>query len=131
LQQTQAEGGTFGKKENRMTTIAELERENQEAFFREHMRKYAYDILPKAGMLPTEGIGGAPEKLFVFACLSANRDVEGLTGADCEVLLQFLDAFLAKYGAEALVEYIDRTISVAQIVHAKRRARAVNNDFVQ
>ena len=78
--------------------------------FRERLRQYSNVILPKqGGMLPSEGIGGAPNKLRAFALkFTGGAEVEKLTLAQWESLFDFLDS--NQNDPKGLVKYINETI---------------------
>lgn len=80
--------------------------------FRQRLRPYSNDILPKqGGMLPSEGIGGPSAKLAIFAAKSIGASsVEKLTVPQWEDLFDFLDTYNKDNGAKALVDYINTAI---------------------
>ena len=78
--------------------------------FRDRLRQYSNVILPKqGGMLPSEGIGGAPNKLRAFALkFTGGAEVEKLTLAQWESLFDFLDS--NQNDPKGLVNYINEAI---------------------
>jgi hypothetical protein len=78
--------------------------------FRERLRQYSNVILPKmGGMLPSEDIGGAPNKLRAFALkYTSGTEVEKLTPVQWESLFDFLDS--NQNDPKGLVKYIDEAI---------------------
>lgn len=81
--------------------------------YRTKLAKYANDILPSGGMMPTAGVGGVTMKLRNFANLQlGTQDVMRATAEQWDELLEFLDGFVASKGAAELVKYIDTAIGV-------------------
>jgi hypothetical protein len=80
--------------------------------FRQRLRPYSNDILPKqGGMLPSEGIGGPSAKLSLFALKYVGAtSVEKLSLSQWEDLFDFLDTYNKENGAKALVAYINEAI---------------------
>ncbi len=78
--------------------------------YRARLGKYANEILPTAGMLPTAGIGGVTMKLRAFAQLQIGVEVGKATAEQWEDLFSFLDEYTAKKGAAELVKYIDAAL---------------------
>lgn len=78
--------------------------------YADRLRKYSQDILPKAGMVPSEQIGGSTMKLRKFAGIHCGTDATKLTEEQFEDLLGFLDNYAQQNGASALVEYINKSI---------------------
>jgi hypothetical protein len=93
--------------------VSTLSPEKQKEY-RERLAKYSQDILPKAGMMPSDGIGGITMKLRRFASLQVGGEVSKLTEEQFEDLFEFLDGYTAKNGATALVQYIDKAIGVTK-----------------
>jgi hypothetical protein len=84
--------------------------------YRERLSKYSQDILPKAGMMPSDGIGGVTMKLRRFAIVHL-----GLSGSNAcfseeqwQDLFEFLDGYTTKNGAASLVQYIDKAIGATK-----------------
>jgi hypothetical protein len=82
--------------------------------YRERLSKYSQDILPKAGLLPTDGIGGCTMKLKKFAELHVEATASKLSQEQFEELLGFLDRYVQQDGAKALVAHIDRALGVTK-----------------
>jgi hypothetical protein len=83
--------------------------------FRERLRVYYNDVLPKGGMLPSENIGGPTMKMRKFATTHTGAgDMNSLSLAQWEDLFDFLDNYTKTNGAQALVQYIDRAIGVTK-----------------
>ena len=80
--------------------------------YKARLRKYSNDILPSGGMTPSEGVGGTTMKLRKFAQMQLGVEVASLTEDQFEELFGFLDSYLAKNGAQALVQYIDKALGV-------------------
>lgn len=80
--------------------------------FRNRLREYANVILPRqGGMLPSEGIGGSPNKLRAFALkFTGMTDVDAFSQTQWEALFDFLDSYNKAQGPKALVVYINETI---------------------
>lgn len=80
--------------------------------YRERLNKYISDILPREGkMMPSEGIGGTPNKLRKFAFVfNGVDDVKKLTEDQWEQFLGFLDSYYQANGAIALTAYINTSI---------------------
>jgi hypothetical protein len=82
--------------------------------YRERLGKYSQDILPKAGMMPSEGVGGVTMKLRKFAgVFSGTVNTQALNEEQWNDLLEFLDGYSQKNGAAALVTYINQAIGVS------------------
>jgi hypothetical protein len=88
-----------------------IDKAKQDAY-KVRLRKYANEILPGGGMVPTDTIGGINTKLRKFAELQAGTEAAKLTEELYEDLFNFLDGFLAEHGAPALVAYIDKSLGV-------------------
>jgi hypothetical protein len=83
--------------------------------FRERLRVYYNDVLPKGGMLPSENIGGPTMKMRKFATTHTGAgDMNSLSLAQWEDLFDFLDNYTKTNGAQALVQYIDKSIGVTK-----------------
>lgn len=82
--------------------------------YRVRLAKYANDILPNGGMIPTEGIGGVTMKLRKFAGLQLGetKDVMKFSTDQWTELLDFLDSYTESNGAAKLVAYIDKVVGV-------------------
>lgn len=81
--------------------------------YRTRLGKYANDILPGGGMMPSAGIGGVTMKLRNFANLQLGlSDVMRATEEQWDELLTFLDEYTTNKGAGELVKYIDAAIGV-------------------
>jgi hypothetical protein len=79
--------------------------------YRERLKVYSNDILPKGGMMPSEGIGGVTMKLRKFAAIFAGvSDQSKLSNDNWEALFEFLDG--NKDNPKYLVDYIDKAIGV-------------------
>jgi hypothetical protein len=88
-----------------------IDKAKQDAY-KVRLRKYANEILPGGGMVPTDTIGGTTMKLRKFAELQTGADAAKLSEEHFEDLFSFLDGFLAEHGASALVAYIDKSLGV-------------------
>jgi hypothetical protein len=82
----------------------------QVGIYRDKLFVYANEILPKAGMQPSEIGGGAPMKVKKFA--SKRYDTKHLTIAQWEDLFSFFDTTIKEKGAPALVKIIDDVADV-------------------
>jgi hypothetical protein len=80
--------------------------------YRERLGKYSQDILPRAGLMPSDGIGGVTMKLRAFGRLHTGAEVAKFTEEQFEDLLSFLDGYVQQNGAPALVQYIDKALGV-------------------
>jgi hypothetical protein len=80
--------------------------------YRECLSKYSQDILPKAGMMPSDGIGGVTMKLRAFARLYTGSDTAKLTEEQWEDFLGFLE--VQSGDPAALVAYIDKALGVTK-----------------
>lgn len=82
--------------------------------YRVRLAKYANDVLPNGGMIPTEGIGGVTMKLRKFAGLQLGetKDVMKFSTDQWTELLDFLDSYTESNGAAKLVAYIDKVVGV-------------------
>jgi hypothetical protein len=84
--------------------------------YRERLKVYANDVLPKqGGMMPSEGYGGVTMKLRTFAQLQVGvGSVAAFTVDQWEMLFEFLDGHLKQFGAKELVAYIDKAIGATK-----------------
>jgi hypothetical protein len=82
----------------------------QEEGYRVFLREYANNILPAAGMRPSEGIGGASAKLRLFAERMAGKPTSQMTVDDWEDFKAFFPGFLANNPPKNLVIYINDSI---------------------
>lgn len=83
--------------------------------FKNRLRVYSNDVLPKGGMLPSDGIGGVTMKLRKFASVHTGAtDTTALGLAQWEDLFDFLDNYVQKNGASELVKYIDKAIGATK-----------------
>jgi hypothetical protein len=82
----------------------------QEEGYRAFLRDYANNILPTAGMVPSEGIGGASAKLRLFAERQSGKPTSQMTVDDWEELKAFFPGFLARNSPQNLVKYINDVI---------------------
>lgn len=81
--------------------------------YRGRLGKYANDILPTGGMMPSGGIGGVSMKIRKFAELQLGLpNVMSATADQWEELFTFLDEYTATKGAPELVKYIDKSLGV-------------------
>jgi len=82
--------------------------------YRVRLAKYANDVLPNGGMIPTEGIGGVTMKLRKFSGLQLgeSKDVMKFSTDQWTELLDFLDSYTESNGAAKLVAYIDKVVGV-------------------
>lgn len=81
--------------------------------YRARLGKFANDILPSGGMMPTADVGGVTQKLRKFASLQLGvTDVMKATAEQWDDLMSFLDEYNASKGAAELVKYIDTAIGV-------------------
>jgi hypothetical protein len=82
--------------------------------YRDRLNKYSSVILAGAGMMPVDGVGGVTMQLRLFSTRHLGvPDSTKLTEAQFEDLLGFLDDYVKSNGAQALVEYIQKSIGVA------------------
>ena len=80
--------------------------------YRDRLKTYTNDILPKGGMMPSDRIGGVTMKLRKFAAIQTGAaDASALTVEQWEDLFDFLDGF--KGTPSELVQYIDKAIGAA------------------
>jgi len=79
----------------------------------EEYRKFLRDLtfkLTNAGMMPSEGIGGATSKLRLFAQYSAGKPIPQMTTADWEEFMDFFVGFAENNDDMNLVKYINDAI---------------------
>jgi hypothetical protein len=82
----------------------------QEEGYRVFLREYANNVLPMAGMRPSEGIGGASAKLRLFAEKQSGKPTARMTVDDWEEFKAFFPDFLSRNSAKNLVSYINDSI---------------------
>lgn len=86
----------------------------KEKEFRVRLGKYNNEVLPQAGMLPTEGIGGVNRKVSLFA-QKMFPDMNGkMVEHQWVEFLGFMDKMLADHGAVVLVKHIHETIGIKE-----------------
>ena len=84
--------------------------EEQKETYRVFLREYANVILPGAGMVPSEGIGGASAKLRLFAERQSGKSTSLMTVDDWEEFKAFFPDFLSRNSPKNLVQYINDVI---------------------
>ena len=82
----------------------------QEEGYRVFLREYANNVLPMAGMRPSEGIGGASAKLRLFAEKQSGKPTARMTVDDWEEFKAFFPDFLSRNSPQNLVKYINDVI---------------------
>jgi hypothetical protein len=83
--------------------------------FRERLRVYYNDVLPKGGMLPVENVGGPTMQMRKFATTHTGAgDMNSLSLSQWEDLFDFLDNYTKTNGAQALVQYISKAIGATK-----------------
>jgi hypothetical protein len=82
----------------------------QEEGYRIFLREYANSVLPAAGMVPSEQIGGASAKLRLFAERQSGKPTARMTVDDWEEFKAFFPDFLSRNSAKNLVSYINDSI---------------------
>jgi hypothetical protein len=82
----------------------------QEEGYRVFLREYANNVLPMAGMRPSEGIGGASAKLRLFAERQSGKATSHMTVDDWEEFKAFFPDFLSRNSPQNLVKYINDVI---------------------
>src|SRR5208282_1316540 len=86
--------------------------EAQKAAYLSKWRDYTQNILPSVGkMMPLDGVGGSTMQLRKFVLVTTGSAVTDLNQELWDETLGFLDSYVAKNGAPALVEYIQKAIS--------------------
>jgi hypothetical protein len=96
---------TEAKKELSVVDFVIFPDAKQVGIYRDKLFVYANEILPKAGMQPSEIGGGTAMKLKKFA--SKRYDSKQLTIAQWEDLFIYLDTVIKEKGASVLVKIID------------------------
>ena len=89
-----------------------IDRPNTEQIkaYRARVSKYSNDILPEAGMMPSEGMG-INAKVRKFAqIMCSGADLNNLTVAQWDAFLGFMDNEAQKNGAASLVKIIEGKI---------------------
>jgi len=79
----------------------------QEDGYRAILREYANNVLPNAGMRPSQDIGGPSAKLRKFAEYMSGKPTQQMTTADWDDFLGFFPGFLKDNSPKNLVKYID------------------------
>ena len=83
--------------------------------FKNRLRVYSNDILPKGNMLPVDGVGGVTMQLRKFAQVHTGApDTNVLSVSQWEDLFDFLDTYTKENGPTALVQYISKAIGVTK-----------------
>ncbi len=82
------------------------------ASFNTRFRHYVNEVLPKGGMMPSEGMGIVAKARKFAASYSGAKDTTYVDTQQWEDLLSFLDDYTAKNGATQLVNYINKFIGV-------------------
>jgi hypothetical protein len=82
--------------------------------YRSKLFKYTNDILPTAGLCPTEGIGGIAMKVRMFAkqVIPGAVELKDLSIEQWNFFFKVMEDKVANEGSQALVRYIDETIGV-------------------
>jgi hypothetical protein len=85
--------------------------EAEKAAYLMKWKDYAQNILPAQGkMMPLDSVGGPTMQLRKFVLVSTGSAVTDLDREQWEEVFGFMDSYLAKNGAPALVEYIQKAI---------------------
>ena len=79
----------------------------QEDGYRAILREYANNVLPNAGMRPSQDIGGPSAKLRKFAEYMSGKPTQQMTTTDWDDFLGFFPGFLKDNNPKNLVKYID------------------------
>jgi len=92
--------------------IDNLPNNEQKDAFRTRLTKYTQDILPAAGMVPSDNIGGVAMKVRLFAqkLFPSVSELKNLNVDQWTEFLATLDAYEQNNGASELVKYIDSEI---------------------
>lgn len=79
--------------------------------YRNRMSKYRNEVFPKGGLVASEGLGVNGKIQRFFTIVTGAPDSKSMTKEQWEKTLTFLDDYLASYGAEGLVKYLDERIA--------------------
>lgn len=82
----------------------------QEVQYREKLREYSNIILPGAGMVPSQGIGGPSAKLRAYAERMAGKPTQQMTTDDWDDFFNGMADFRSRNGDKGLVKYINDVI---------------------
>jgi hypothetical protein len=87
--------------------------EEQKKTYFDRWKEYTQNILPKAGMLGMDGVGGSTMQMRKFVQVNNGVAVAQLDAPGWEELLSFLDNYSKQNGPQALVAYIQKAITTA------------------
>jgi hypothetical protein len=105
-----AAAAEIGKKAAEVATG--LTEEQKKVYF-DRWKEYTQNILPKAGMMGMDGVGGSTMQMRKFVQVNNGVNVNQLDAAGWDDLLSFLDNYSKQNGAPALVAYIQKAITTA------------------
>jgi hypothetical protein len=94
------------------TVIPELPNDGQMKTFRDRLFTYTNTILPNAGMVPSENIGGIGMKVRIFAQQKFGQVLNQLTVSQWEEMFKLFDSFV--FTPAELVKLIDETAQKAK-----------------
>jgi hypothetical protein len=87
--------------------------EEQKKTYFDRWKEYTQNVLPKAGMMGMDGVGGSTMQMRKFVQVNNGVNVNQLDAAGWDDLLSFLDNYSKQNGAPALVAYIQKAITTA------------------
>jgi hypothetical protein len=91
---------------------ATLTEEQKKVYF-DRWKEYTQNVLPKAGMMGMDSVGGSTMQMRKFVQVNNGVNVNQLDAAGWDDLLSFLDNYSKQNGAPALVAYIQKAITTA------------------
>lgn len=89
---------------------ATLTEEQKKVYF-DRWKEYTQNVLPKAGMMGMDGVGGSTMQMRKFVQVNNGVNVNQLDAAGWDDLLSFLDNYSKQNGPQALVAYIQKAIT--------------------
>lgn len=94
---------------------ADLPNKEQKKAFQARLFEYTNTILPKAGFVPTEKVGGTTQKMKMFLKIMRPDigDTKYMTVQQFNEFFAYLDERVKNIGAEELVKFIDAKIGEA------------------
>jgi hypothetical protein len=105
-----AAAAEIGKKAAEVATG--LTEEQKKVYF-DRWKEYTQNVLPKAGMMGMDSVGGSTMQMRKFVQVNNGVNVNQLDAAGWDDLLSFLDNYSKQNGAPALVAYIQKAITTA------------------
>jgi hypothetical protein len=87
--------------------------EEQKKVYFDRWKEYTQNVLPKAGMMGMDSVGGSTMQMRKFVQVNNGVNVNQLDAAGWDDLLSFLDNYSKQNGAPALVAYIQKAITTA------------------